>query len=225
MKIIYQLLKQAGLKNKALQEEYLDHYTTQFEQLVISGKTESEAFSQVKKSIDQLDINYINSEFFNLNYKNNIIMITTIFIALFGSFLLISNQNEPPHISPIALEKLDITSQFGYRIHPLDKKKKMHKGIDIKAELGTPVIAPSSGRIIEVGQNQSLGKYIVIQHDEIYATRYHHLNEICVKKNQKVKKGEPIGKVGSSGLSLAPHLHYEVLENGKHVNPRDFIKA
>jgi murein DD-endopeptidase MepM/ murein hydrolase activator NlpD len=109
-------------------------------------------------------------------------------------------------------------------MHPIYKYKKMHLGIDLKAERGTEIMATSDGIIREAKHNGGYGNCIIIDHDKVYSTLYSHLSEYTVKKGDKVKKGDVIGFVGSTGLSTSPHLHYEVMKAGKNVDPADYLK-
>jgi hypothetical protein len=132
-----------------------------------------------------------------------------------------------PSIKPIRLDKLkrkmNYLSGFGIRIHPVHKVKKFHKGIDFTAPKGTPIQATGNGVVIKAkSQRSGFGKHIKIDHGYGYVSVYAHMNSIDVKVGDKVKKGQVIGSVGSTGLSTAPHCHYEVHYNGKAVNPVDF---
>jgi murein DD-endopeptidase MepM/ murein hydrolase activator NlpD len=126
-----------------------------------------------------------------------------------------------PAIQPIANKQLiALASGFGMRIHPVYKVKKMHTGIDFAAPIGTPIYATADGLVKEVSIKFSgYGKMIMIDHGFGYETRYAHLHEFAVRQGQKVKRGDLIGYVGNTGLSTAPHLHYEVLLNGAMINP------
>ncbi len=126
-----------------------------------------------------------------------------------------------PAIQPIANKQLiALASGFGMRIHPVYKVKKMHTGIDFAAPIGTPIYATADGVIKEVSVKFSgYGKMILIDHGFGYETRYAHMHEFTVRQGQKVKRGDLIGYVGNTGLSTAPHLHYEVLLNGVMINP------
>lgn len=126
-----------------------------------------------------------------------------------------------PAIQPIANKQLiALASGFGMRIHPVYKVRKMHTGIDFAAPIGTPIYATADGKIEEVSVKFSgYGKMIVIDHGFGYKTRYAHMHEFAVRQGQTVKRGELIGYVGDTGLSTAPHLHYEVLMNGVLINP------
>jgi hypothetical protein len=126
-----------------------------------------------------------------------------------------------PAIQPIANKQLlALASGFGIRIHPVYKVRKMHTGIDFAAPIGTPIYATADGKIDEVSVKFSgYGKMIIIDHGFGYKTRYAHMHEFAVRQGQNVKRGELIGYVGDTGLSTAPHLHYEVIMNGTLINP------
>ena len=133
---------------------------------------------------------------------------------------------ETPSIFPLGVkdEKVRVTSNFGYRTDPFDEAKKFHQGMDISAAEGTPVIATADGKVTLVDdQPDGYGKHIVIAHDEVYQTKYAQLSSMEVKEGETVKRGQLIGRVGSSGRSTAPHLHYEVYKDGKAVNPVNYI--
>lgn len=116
-----------------------------------------------------------------------------------------------------------ISSHFGYRKDPFHKRKALHTGIDFSARTGTPVITTADGVIKSAGWRKGYGKCIVVQHKSGYKTLYGHLSKINVKAGQKVKSGDMIGKVGSTGRSTGPHLHYEVYKNGKRINPKNYL--
>lgn len=126
-----------------------------------------------------------------------------------------------PAIQPVSNEKLlALASGYGLRIHPIYKVKKMHTGIDFAAAIGTPIYATADGVIEEVSVKFSgYGKMVVIDHGFGYKTRYAHMHDFTVRNGQNVKRGELIGYVGNTGLSTAPHLHYEVMLNNVHINP------
>ena len=126
-----------------------------------------------------------------------------------------------PAIQPIANKELiALASGYGVRIHPVYKVRKMHTGIDFAAPIGTHIYATADGIVDEVQVSFSgYGKMIEIDHGFGYRTRYAHMHGFAVQKGQKIKRGELIGYVGDTGLSTAPHLHYEVFINGTHVNP------
>lgn len=126
-----------------------------------------------------------------------------------------------PAIQPVANKQLiALASGYGLRIHPIYKVKKMHTGIDFAAAIGTPIYATADGVIDKVHVSFSgYGKMLEIDHGFGYRTRYAHMHGFAVRQGQKVKRGDLIGYVGDTGLSTAPHLHYEVFVNGLQANP------
>ncbi|MFY0601459.1 MAG: peptidoglycan DD-metalloendopeptidase family protein [Cyclobacteriaceae bacterium] len=137
-------------------------------------------------------------------------------------------KSDTPSIFPVKTEtakKVRVSSQFGMRYDPYDKKKKHHRGIDIATEIGVPVIATADGTVELVKyQPNGYGNFVVIKHGDTYKTKYAHLDSYIVKSDEQVKKGEFIGYVGNSGKSKGSHLHYEVYKDDKVVNPVDYIK-
>jgi murein DD-endopeptidase MepM/ murein hydrolase activator NlpD len=130
-----------------------------------------------------------------------------------------------PAIQPIENEDLTlIASGYGYRIHPIYKILKMHTGIDFSAPVGTPVMATAEGRVENVIRSgRGLGNRILIDHGYGYKTLYACMDELQVRYGQEVKRGDVIGTVGETGLSVAPHLHYEVRLRGVPVNPINYF--
>ncbi|MDX9773157.1 MAG: M23 family metallopeptidase [Bacteroidales bacterium] len=126
-----------------------------------------------------------------------------------------------PAIQPLSNDDLKRTaSGFGYRIHPIYKILKFHSGMDFTAPTGTDVYATGNGTVKMVkSARRELGNHIIIDHGFGYETVYAHLNAFNVRVGQKVRRGDVIGFVGSTGLSTAPHLHYEVRVNGSAVDP------
>ena len=106
------------------------------------------------------------------------------------------------------------------RFHPIQKRWKSHNGTDYRAKKGTPVVAAGNGKVTHSTYNKYNGNYVFIQHGNGIITKYLHFSKRAVKKGQRVKQGQVIGYVGSTGMSEAPHLHYEFLLNGVHRNPR-----
>ena len=114
-----------------------------------------------------------------------------------------------------------VSSSFNpNRLHPIYKTKRPHRGTDYAAPRGTPVYAAGDGRVIDAGYTRPNGNYVFIQHGEGFKTHYLHLNKKRVKRGDRVKQGQVIGTVGSTGAATGPHLHYEFLVNGVHRNPR-----
>jgi murein DD-endopeptidase MepM/ murein hydrolase activator NlpD len=110
------------------------------------------------------------------------------------------------------------------RIHPIYHDARAHEGIDISAPMGSPIVAPAGGLVIDVANNEpGYGKLIAIDHGYGLVTRYAHCSKILVKVGERVKRNQEIGLVGNTGISTGPHLHYEVIVSGKHVDPRSYI--
>ncbi len=116
-----------------------------------------------------------------------------------------------------------ITSKYGEREDPINKKKAFHKGIDIDSKENTEVLASFSGTVKECGEDKELGKYILLDHGQGIETKYGHLNKIKVKKGEEVKKGKTIGESGSTGKSTGAHLHFEIIYMGENKNPQDYF--
>ena len=116
-----------------------------------------------------------------------------------------------------------ITESFGWRIHPLTKKKSFHYGLDFANKIGTPIYATSDGVVKEIGSKKHFGKYLAISHKFGYQTNYAHLHKIYVQRGQKVERGQIIAEMGNSGRSTGPHLHYEVIRYNKHRNPYYYL--
>jgi murein DD-endopeptidase MepM/ murein hydrolase activator NlpD len=120
---------------------------------------------------------------------------------------------------------LRVTSRFGGRKDPLNKKRSMHYGIDFGGKIGSPIYAPASGKIIYAGRKGSFGKFVEIRHGHGIVTRYAHLSKIYVKVGQWVKLNQKIAALGNTGRSTGPHLHYEIRVNGTRHDPLKFIRA
>ena len=112
-----------------------------------------------------------------------------------------------------------ISSPFGKRLHPIQKVYKMHNGIDLPAPTGTKIVASDSGKVTFAGRQGSYGNLLKIDHGNGYETRYAHCNSLDVKQGTSVRKGQAIAKVGSTGGSTGPHLHFEIRKNGSPINP------
>jgi murein DD-endopeptidase MepM/ murein hydrolase activator NlpD len=129
-----------------------------------------------------------------------------------------------PAIQPIKNEDLrHMASGFGYRSDPFTKIRKFHAGMDFSSRTGTPIYATGDGVVVRADNTASgYGNHVVIRHGFGYETLYGHMSKYKVRAGQKVKRGDVVGYVGSTGRSEAPHLHYEVHKNGTVVNPLNF---
>ncbi len=148
----------------------------------------------------------------------------------FDELILLSREKENmlrsiPAIIPISTKDLTrIASGFGLRIHPIYKISKFHAGMDFTAPLGTEVYSSGDGTIESVNSGlRGMGNYVVINHGFGYSSLYAHLDSYSVKPGQKVHRGDVIGYVGNTGLSIAPHLHYEIKLNGLNVDPVNYF--
>ncbi len=130
-----------------------------------------------------------------------------------------------PAIQPVANKNLKrMASGYGYRIHPIYKVRKMHWGTDFSAPTGTPIYATGDGKVTKYRRSRAgYGNHIIIDHGYGYQTLYAHMSKVDVRRGQKVKRGDIIGYIGSSGRSTAPHLHYEVIKDGRKINPVNYF--
>jgi murein DD-endopeptidase MepM/ murein hydrolase activator NlpD len=130
-----------------------------------------------------------------------------------------------PAIMPINQDALAhaVTSGYGWRTHPIYKTQEFHPGMDFSAEQGTPIYTTGDGVILRADNlAQGYGNHVVVDHGFGYHSLYGHMSKLAVKAGQKVARGQLIGYVGSTGLSTAPHIHYEVIKNGEKVNPINY---
>jgi len=117
-----------------------------------------------------------------------------------------------------------ITSPFGERVHPVFNTTKMHTGIDIDAEIGTPIKSATIGTVKEVGEDEYNGKFVRVAVGK-YEIVYAHCHKVLVKKGQKISQGDLLGEVGDTGVVSGPHLHFEIQEDGKPVNPLERLNS
>ena len=116
-----------------------------------------------------------------------------------------------------------VTSAYGYRHHPIDGSYRFHGGMDIGADLGTPIAAFADGQVEYIGENSSYGLYLQIDHGNEIKSFYAHCQQLCVAKGQQVRAGETVALVGSTGISTGPHLHLELKCGGIRVNPAYYL--
>lgn len=122
---------------------------------------------------------------------------------------------------PIAYAR--ITSHFGHRHDPFGKGDVFHRGIDMAAPVGTPVQAVADGTVIRANSDRHYGNVVVIDHHNGYHTLYAHNSKLLIKAGERVKVGQTIAKVGSTGRSTGPHLHFEIHRDGEHVDPTPYL--
>lgn len=133
-------------------------------------------------------------------------------------------EEELKHTPSILPVQADVISGFGMRMHPILRFHRLHAGLDFRAPIGTKVYATADGTIEFSGvKKNGYGIHIDISHGFGFHTKYAHLSEVKVREGQKVKRGDLIGLTGNTGLSKGPHLHYEIVKNGKKINPIDYF--
>lgn len=178
-----------------------------------NGEKHSRSFTDTESSpgllsrVDKL-------ETFTLNAETNL---SRLHVSLLAKSAVL---NATPSLVPIAGW---ISSGFGYRRNPYDGSYKLHAGVDIAADPGTPVRAPADGSVIFSGYREGYGKCVVVDHGYGIRTLFAHSSKLYVTTGARVKRGEMVAQVGSTGHSTGPHLHYEVRKNGVPVNPTTFF--
>ncbi len=224
-------------------DELLDHLCCDIEKTMGAGVGFDEAFLRCRERWNESEVKKIHSSTqkrFTMVKLIGILLIGMSTITFFSPVAGTSSEQlpdktsremdaltpaeylEPPSFCPLT-DNYELTSDYGHRIHPISKKEVLHRGIDWKAPLGTPVLAAGNGIVLEAGNKEKYGNCIIIVHDEIYQTLYAHLENIDVAVGEEITAGQQIGSVGNSGLSLGTHLHYEVIKNGVPVNPADYL--
>lgn len=207
-------------------DELLDHICHMIESKMDYGIAFNIAHKEVLEDFGSESFDDLNKQS-PLTIKKRKMVITQLTGALVAATLFVfvtgASTQEPPAINPIN-DLAEISSHFGMRLDPRSKTQKHHRGIDFRCSVGTPVKATANGEVYLIEEAEGgYGKRIEIKHDENYLTRYAHLSDIQVKKGDKVKSGQIIGLSGNSGWSTAPHLHYEVIKDGKPVNPENYF--
>ncbi|HIF18145.1 MAG TPA: M23 family metallopeptidase [Cycloclasticus sp.] len=185
-----------------------------FDEQPAIGGTDAQALAssftqdQLLHDIDALD------EQLNLREKQ---------LELLGVFSANKKLSKEVRPAGLPVEKGWLSSFYGYRADPFTGKKTFHHGVDIAGKSGTKVLAAASGIVTWTGKKSGYGYLIEIDHGSGYITRYGHNKEITVKVGAVVKQSDVIAKMGSTGRSTGPHVHFEVLRHGKKVNPRKYL--
>jgi len=209
-------VKALKLTEKNLYRKILNAEPVEDEELqTVSGKKGGEEDAHISQS----EVNKLEKKLKDLDAK----------LSNSGTTALITEMSKKkpaelrqmPLIMPVAA---DIISGYGNRQQPIHKTDKMHYGIDIKADMGTKVLATGDGVVVETGTKANgMGLFVTIRHNNEYTTKYAHLSKANVNVGQWVKRGEVIGLSGSSGLSKGPHLHYEIWKKGEPVDPINYF--
>jgi murein DD-endopeptidase MepM/ murein hydrolase activator NlpD len=146
-------------------------------------------------------------------------------LALVEDLIMNSNLEESLHPAGRPIKKGWISSYFGMRNDPFTGKRAMHKGMDFAGKEGSEVVAVAAGVVTWAGERYGYGELVEISHGKGIVTRYGHNKEILIKAGDRIKQGQVIATMGSSGRSTGPHVHFEVMKNGKVVNPNKYIQS
>jgi murein DD-endopeptidase MepM/ murein hydrolase activator NlpD len=177
----------------------------------LEGFTSSEELIAINKKIDELSSQvYIQTKSFD--ELNKLADNKTEFLASIPAIQPISNK-----------DMRRIASGYGYRMHPIYKTHKFHSGIDFTAPSGTPIYATGNGTVVTAENGRGYGNHVIISHGFGYQSLYAHMSRIKVRDGQKIKRGELIGYVGSTGTSTAPHVHYEIIKGDNKINPINYF--
>jgi murein DD-endopeptidase MepM/ murein hydrolase activator NlpD len=213
----------------ALEKRDNEVYRSIFEANPLSDSARQKDIER-KKEVEKVSL--MNDDVLGDSIAKTLNSLTTRMAFQFTSYdaiaKLINNQENKlasiPAIQPVSNKELNrIASGFGMRIHPIYGIGKMHNGLDFTAPQGTPIYATGDGIVTTAGMGTGTGNYVVINHGYGYETKYLHMVRIKASQGQKVKRGEVIGWVGSTGASTGPHCHYEVHINGTPVDPVYFF--
>ena len=226
-------LNEKGVTYAPLKEELLDHICCLIEEEMWNHTCSFDvAYQNALVTFEEVGFYELQEQILiysiskTLSMKKVLVMSAMLLVFMVFGANAIQNASiySPPSIVPVKNGKTLITSQFGMRMHPVLKVKKHHLGIDFKAAIGTPVYSTADGIVEKIKTNEKgYGKHLKIKHDDEYQTLYSHLSEFNVEEGQEVKKGDIIAYTGNSGASRTPHLHYEVILNGKRVNPEKYF--
>jgi murein DD-endopeptidase MepM/ murein hydrolase activator NlpD len=214
--------------HKKVADELLDHYAASTELNMIHGLSFYDALDKAFDNLTKEETQHINKQYYQTNTFAMLKKITppaVLFSCI--AFMIFSNikSQDKPWQSPIKQSDLTrMASGFGYRTHPIYKTKKLHTGVDFIAPSGTPINAVYGGTVTKIERNEKgYGHHIEITHNDSTISRYAHMQDILVIENEQIEIGQQIGTVGSTGTSTAPHLHFEIIKNGKKVNPIKLI--
>ncbi|MEL6670936.1 MAG: M23 family metallopeptidase [Bacteroidota bacterium] len=221
-------LTMLGFSYQALEEELLDHVCCGIEAKMADGQSFESAYEDIMQEFGPKGMLHVEKQTLHLLTKEQRNMKRLSLLAVGTAALLMTINLSGLAQSVPSLKPLDgeIISNFGMRTHPIKKVKQHHRGVDFKADFGTPIKATAEGKVLKAGVDPNAKAYgikIEIEHAEGYTTLFAHLQEAKVKAGDTVKAGDIIGLVGSTGRSKGPHLHYEVRKDNKPVNPANYM--
>jgi len=238
--ILSSVMFMGGSEIPAKPENYDEIYSE-----IESINKEIESMNSIEDTLHQIatesdihivDINHNSKDY--TNYQNHVNNINNILEGIenkinkkskyYNDIIISVNKKKSimeamPSIMPISPDERLVGSGYGMRKHPIHKIRQMHGGVDFIAKKGTFVRATADGVVEEAKGRNGYGIMVKIQHGEGYETIYAHLSSILVTEGDSIKKGDVLGLVGSTGLSTGPHLHYEVIKNGKMVDPINYF--
>lgn len=213
-------------------------------QLLHSVKTENERLSSDIKNLKQISDKMDKIEIIS-KYLENLALFTTISDSNYlknnekkANFNFFWKKQDSLHLSSKNVPSSNVSTSFdrlvsvpnilpveGWitRHFSLDSTSSFHQGVDFAAASGTPIRATAMGIVEDVINDKYFGLMVIIRHDHSFVTRYGHCSQVLVSRNDNVNRGQTIALVGNTGRSTAPHLHYEVIKDGKHINPSDFL--
>ena len=223
-----QTLQDANLAKSKMEEQYEEKISSMIkekEELLASSINELDERSKVIQTVmdhigvdiriddDQEHSGGIYLEADDKQYMQDLIYKTDRYLDIF---------NKIPLGKPVPGS---ISSRYGYRSDPLIHKRAFHSGVDFRGKTGERIFVTANGTVKRATYNKGLGNYILITHGNDYETLYGHMKKLLVKKGDTVKRGQPIGLVGSTGRSTGSHLHYEIHFNKKTVNPKRYLQV
>ena len=234
------LLHGAGVRNSQARAELLDHCCCLVESKLADGYDFDEALRQLRTDFPPTEIRTVDAHLSTLQNQKRmkrILFIALLLLAGFGIYRAYSFV----HLSPAPIVAIpgqpcldtlpaptasyplphhtEISSGFGYRMHPVKRVRRFHRGIDFRAPVGTPVYATAAGTVTLPAADGPYGIQVLLRHTDDYRTRYAHLGTLEVTPGQRVEAGTRLGTVGLTGASTAPHLHYELLRGEQAVDP------
>lgn len=235
LKIVHEYLADDFAASTTVQKmDYLQVLLHGMYPQIKTGISSNFHWSLIKKRIKMIAKNK-TSKYIKFSY----LLLIPVLTLIIQSFSIgISNPGDITLMKPGSLEKVPstypikenqiqrVSSEYGMRMHPILNVKKLHTGMDFVAEPGTPIRATADGIVVKADEGvkgKGYGKNIIIKHGQVFATRYAQLLQIKVNIGDKVSNNQIIGLLGNSGQSTGPHLHYEVIKNGEHVNPKDYL--
>ncbi len=204
-----------ALGQKLIQMAKIDNGEFDFGQIPAVGGPES----KMQKTVDSSDLHKaFDSLSTSLSNRENQLLVLED---------LLMNRNLLKEVQPSGRPITNgwLSSYYGMRTHPISGKKEMHKGIDFAGKMSGPVIAVAKGVVTFSGTRYGYGQVVDVNHGNGYTTRYGHNSKLLVSVGDTIEKGFQIAEIGSSGRSTGPHVHFEVLKNGRQVNPMKFINA